>query len=47
VILDVNVVIRVAEMRTEDEGETAVVGHYYVGVTTIEAGRGRTVLGAQ
>ena len=47
VLLDVNGVIRVAEFRTESEGETAVVGHYYVGTTVIEAGRGRTVLGAQ
>jgi len=47
VLLDVNGVIRVAEFRSESEGETAVVGHYYVGTTVIEAGRGRTVLGAQ
>ena len=39
--------IRVAESRTESEGETAIVGHYYVGTTTIEGGRGRTALGAQ
>ena len=47
VLLDVNGVIRVAEFRSESEGETAVVGHYYVGTCVIEAGRGRTVLGAQ
>ena len=47
VILDVNGVIRVAESRTESEGETAVVGHYYVGTNVIETARGRTVLGAQ
>jgi hypothetical protein len=46
VILDLGP-IRIAESRTESEGETAVVGHYYVGTVTIEAGRGRTALGAQ
>tara|TARA_Y100001973_G_scaffold55859_1_gene82601 strand:+ start:1302 stop:2225 length:924 start_codon:yes stop_codon:yes gene_type:complete len=47
VVLDLNGVIRVAEMRTEDAGTTSVVGHYYVGTAIIEAGRGRTALGAQ
>ncbi len=47
VILDLNGVIRIAESRTESEGETAIVGHYYVGTVVIEAGRGRTALGAQ
>jgi len=47
VIVDLNGVIRVAEVRTEREGETAVVGHYYVGTTVIEAGRGRTIVSSQ
>ena len=47
VILDIEGVIRIAELRAERTGETAVVGHYNVGTINIEAGRGRTIVSGQ